>query len=175
MQVIYKGKTKASQPRSFKFPKGFCISQNPKHWSNEEETLTLIDEIINPYVVSMRKELNLPDMQRALIIWDVFKGQMTNTVRKKLESLSIELVPVPANMTHFFQPLDLTVNRAAKNLTRTKFISYYSAIVQKELEGGKQLEEIEVDLRLSIIKPIHAQWLVKILTFFQQLKVILLF
>jgi len=40
MQVIYQGKTSASQPRGFKFPRGFAISQNPKHYSNEDETLT---------------------------------------------------------------------------------------------------------------------------------------
>ena len=115
MQVIYSGKTKASQPRNFVFPKGFCITQNPKHWSNEAETLKLISEIINPYVIETRKSLKLPATQKALVIWDVFKGQMTDKVKEELRRLSIELVPVPANMTHFFQPLDLTVNRAAKN------------------------------------------------------------
>ncbi len=50
MQIIYAGKTKASLPRGFVFPKGFSLSQNPQHWSNETETLKLIDEIINPYV-----------------------------------------------------------------------------------------------------------------------------
>lgn len=83
MQIIYSGKTKASQPRGFVFPKGFSISQNPKHWSNEEETLKLIDEVINPYV---RKELGLPPTQKSLMIWDVFKGQMTDAVKIKLES-----------------------------------------------------------------------------------------
>ena len=51
--------------------------------------------------------------QNTLVIWDVFKGQITDTVKGKLISLSIELVAVPDNMTHFFQPLDLTVNGAA--------------------------------------------------------------
>lgn len=39
MQVIYAGGTKQSQPRGFVFPKGFSITQNPKHWSNELEML----------------------------------------------------------------------------------------------------------------------------------------
>lgn len=166
MQIIYSGKTKASQPRNFVFPKGFCISQNPQHWSNEEETLRLLNEVIIPYVVDTRKSLKLPDTQKALIIWDVFKGQMTNNVKSKLQSSSIDLVPVPANMTHFFQPLDLTVNRAAKNLTKTEFISYYSRCIQQQLDAGKLLEDVEVDLRLTIIKPLHAQWLVNIYKFF---------
>ena len=94
MQIIYGGKTKASLPRGFVFPKGFSLSQNPKHWSNEAETLKLIDEIINPYIVNKRKELKLTSTQKALVIWDVFKGQMTDAVQSKLASLSIELVPV---------------------------------------------------------------------------------
>lgn len=51
LQIIYAGKTKASLPRGFTFPASFCLTQNPKHWSNEEETIKLIDQIINPYVV----------------------------------------------------------------------------------------------------------------------------
>ena len=76
------------------------MTQNKKHWSNENETLRLINEIINPYVVVTRKKLKLPDTHRALIIWNVFKGQMTDKVKNELARLSIELVPVPANMTH---------------------------------------------------------------------------
>ena len=91
---------------------------------------------------------------------------MTDTVKDKLKSLSIELVPVPANITHFFQPLDLTVNEAAKKLARKEFVQYYSTPIQQQLQSGKSTDDIEVDLRLSVLKPLHAQWLVKIYTFF---------
>ena len=114
MQIIYQVKTKASQPRGFEFPRGFAVTQNPKHYSNELETLNLIEKIIQPYVAMKRKELNLLPSQKALLIWDVFKGQKTEKVLSKLTSKNIEVVNVPANMTHFFQPLDLTVNRDAK-------------------------------------------------------------
>lgn len=48
LQVIYGGKTNACHPQGFVFPKGFSISHNPSHWSNEQETLRLINEIVNP-------------------------------------------------------------------------------------------------------------------------------
>ena len=64
MQVICSGKTKASQPRDFCFPTGFPITQNPKHWSNEVETLKLIDEIIVPYVVKTRADLKLAKIKK---------------------------------------------------------------------------------------------------------------
>ena len=48
---------------------------------------------------------------KVLLIWDVFKGQKTDKVLSKLASLNMEVVSVPANKTHFFQPLDVTVNK----------------------------------------------------------------
>ena len=162
MQIIYQGKTKASQPRGFEFPRGFAVTQNPKHYSNELETLNLIEKIIQPYVAMKRKELNLLPIQKALLIWDVFKGQKTEKVLSKLTSKNIEVVNVPANMTHFFQPLDLTVNRDAKKFMKDQFTSWYSANVQSQLDSEVPLEDVDVDLRLSVIKPIHATWLVSL-------------
>ena len=97
MQIIYQGKTTASQPRNFQFPKGFFVSQNPKHYSNETETLSLIDKVIKPYVDLKRKEPKLQPIQKALLIWDVFKGQKTDKVLSKLASLNID-VSVPAKL-----------------------------------------------------------------------------
>lgn len=50
LQIIYSGKTDRCHPKDIQFPSGFCISQNEKHWSNEEETIKLIDMVIVPYV-----------------------------------------------------------------------------------------------------------------------------
>ena len=128
--------------------------------------MKLIEDIINPYVVKIRSELKLPEDQKALLVWDVFRGQMTKIVQSKLLSLNIECVYVPANMTNLFQPLDLTVNRSGKQFMRKEFITYYSNSVKQQLETGKALEDIEVDFRLSVIKPLHAQWLVNMYNFF---------
>ena len=32
-------------------------------------------------------------------------------------------------------------------------------IIQQQLDGAKSLEEVKVDFCLSILKPLHAQWL----------------
>ena len=66
-----------------------------KHWSNEEETIKLIDTIIVPYIVKKISQLNLPKSQKALVIWDVFKGQITEKILHKLKSLDCEFVAVP--------------------------------------------------------------------------------
>ena len=60
--------------------------------------------------------------QKALVIWDVFRSQMTEKVKERLAEVNIECVYVPANMTHFFQPLDLTVNGCAKQRMRKEFV-----------------------------------------------------
>ena len=89
LQIIYGGKTKACLPCGFEFPKGFWLTQNPKHWSNEQETMKLIKEIINPYVVKTRNRLELPETQRALVVWDVFKGQARPSEAGQLGGLSL--------------------------------------------------------------------------------------
>ena len=49
MQLIYKGKTNQSLPK-VDFPDGFSLSANKTHYSNEEEALKFIEEIILPHV-----------------------------------------------------------------------------------------------------------------------------
>ena len=69
-------------------------------------------------------------------------------------------------MTHFFQPLDLTVNVSGKNLMKKQFVVYYCNAVKQQLASGTELEDVEVDFRLSVIKPLHAQWLVNMYNLF---------
>ena len=151
MQIIYGGKTDRSQPRGVKFPKGFNVTQNRRHWSNEEETIKFIKHIINPRVISIRKELGLPEDQSALL-------------NNLLTKLNIKVVMVPANMTHFFQPLDLTVNGSAKNFMK-KFVTWYANEVKKKIEEGVPIESVEIDLSLTRIKPTHALWLIELFNF----------
>ena len=35
------------------------------------------------------------------------------------------------------------------------FTTWYSAEVQKQMESGNSTDEIEVDLRISVLKPLH--------------------
>ena len=124
LQIIYSGKTHKSEQRAFSIPSGFVVSQNPKNWSNEQEMLILIEEIISPYTIKKRAELALPATQKVLVIWDVLKRQVIEKVLEKLPSINCEFVPVPTNITHFFQPLDLTVNGSAKHFMRKQCITY---------------------------------------------------
>ena len=63
-------------------------------------------------------------------------------------------------MTHLFQPLDLTVNSWAKNFLREKFAAWYAMKVKESLDEGIDLEDMDIKTPLSIMKPLHAFWLI---------------
>ena len=159
MQLIYGGKTKQSLSR-FKFPDGFSLSCNPKHFNNAMESIKLINEIIIPYVQSQRKELGKPK-QAALVIMDVFRGQITDDVISLLRDNNIHYVLVPNNMTQLFQPLDLTVNKHCKSYLKRLFSEWYAQQIENQLSLGKKVEEIKIEFRLTTLKPLHAKWLVE--------------
>ena len=85
---------------------------------------------------------------------------MTEPILEKLQDNKILLVQVPANMTNIFQSLDLTVNGSFKALLKQKFTEWYSKQITNELEKGTPLDDIEVKLKLSVLKPLHAGWLI---------------
>ena len=105
-----------------------------------------------------RERLNLPT-QKALVIFDVFKGPITDKVLDHFKENNIATVFVPANMTGQLQPLDLTVNGYAKKYCKKKFNEWYMEQITKQLDSGKPIDEIEVKLQLTTLKPFHAEWL----------------
>jgi len=92
---------------------------------------------------------------------DVFTGQMTTEVINAYEKANILIVNVPANMTKYYQPLDLTVNGYAKSFFKRKFTEWYSTQFLTYLDNGTSLDDIEIGLQLSKMKPIHAGWIVE--------------
>ena len=71
------------------------------------------------------------------------------------------MVSVPSNWTNCFQPLDLTVNKSGKDFLRKEAQSWYSQEIVKQMEAGKRSDQIKVDDRVSVVKPLHAKWIVK--------------
>ena len=131
-QLIYTGKTACSLP-SVDFPNGFCLSYNPQHWSNEYETIHLLESVTDPYFCQVREELGLQNDQKALILRDAFKAQSTDKVTKELERLNIVQVMVPKNMTHLLQSLDLKTNASVKKMEKKCFSEYFINAMTKEM------------------------------------------
>ena len=159
-QLIYKGKTARSIPKIV-FPKGFSLSANEKHHSNTQESIKLLEEVIVPYVQEERKFF-LKDDQKALIIWDVFRGQKTDEVINFMEENNLTTEYVPNNLTAHYQPLDCTTNKWAKDFTKRKFSTWYAKQIRDNVEKGISLEEIDVNFQLTTMKPLHAHWMIEL-------------
>ena len=94
-----------------------------------------------PYVAKKCVQLLAAD-QKALLIWDVFRGQLTDNVKEGLGALNIECVYVPANMTLF-----PTLGPDSEWMCKAKDEEgIYSSAVKQQLDSGKQLEDIEAYL-----------------------------
>ena len=65
-------------------------------------------------------------------------------------------------MTHVFQPLDLTWNKFAKDFPNRTFSAWFSRQISLGLGNGVELDNIEVDYHLLVLKPLHAKWLVEL-------------
>ena len=78
-QMIYTSKTSRSLPTA-KFPEGFLRGFNKLHWSNEEETLRLLEEVISPYITKVKKKLKLSQNQAACLIWDALRLNQQKTL-----------------------------------------------------------------------------------------------
>ena len=52
--LIYKGKTPRSLP-NVDFPDGFSLSHNEKDWSNETETICLVNDVLVSYIKRVKE------------------------------------------------------------------------------------------------------------------------
>ena len=162
VQLIYEGKTPRCHPH-FEFPSGWHITHSPKHWSTGQTMLQYVEHIILPYVEKVRKTLG--DNKPALAIMDNFKGQITESVSGLLDMHNIHVCLLPPNTTDLLQPMDIAVNKPAKEYLKRQFDQWHSEQVMKQLEGQDidDLEMVElqpIDLGLPALKEIGAKWLV---------------
>ena len=155
VQLVYQGKTDKCHPY-FQFPSDWDITHSPNHWSKENTMKDYIVKILVPYITKKRKELKLASDHRALVIYDTFKGQRTPAILKLLEENNTDIVLVPANCTGRLQPLDVSVNKAAKNFMRDQLQRWYTEQIQQQVHDNVMNQ---VDLRLSIVMPLSAKCL----------------
>ena len=107
-----------------------------------------------------RCRLKFPKEQKALLVMHVFTGQMTEDVVKQYQDNNILIVNVPSNMTKYYQPLDLTVNGYCKKFLKRKLTQWYSAEVTRQLPNKVVLEDVQVKLQLTKLKPLQAGWII---------------
>mgnify|MGYP007024294226 CR=1 FL=1 len=77
-----------------------------------------------------------------------------------MEANHVLSIKVPATHTDLFQPLDISVNKPAKAFISGKYQQWYADRVADQLTRGIIAQNVKVDIRLSVVKPLHAQWIV---------------
>jgi len=125
-----------------------------------------LNNILFPYITRVRTTSNLDASNSALVIYDTFRGQCTERILGLLEDNNAYVAIVPANCTVRLQPLDLSVNKAAKKFLRREFKSWCSDQICDQLCKGIKPAK-SVDLRLSIGKPLGAQWMIRLYDYFK--------
>ena len=160
LQLIYQGTTDRGLPKGVELPDDWDVTYTANHWSNESKAIQHLQMVVFPYIKKRKVELKLPEHQKAMLIFDVFKGQVTDKVTKFIEENDFVIVYVPNNMADQFQPLDLNVNGQAKEFLKKKFECWYAKQVTDQNDRRSSVYDINVPLKLSIIKPTHAKWLI---------------
>ena len=161
IQLVYQGKTNRCHPQ-YQFPTDWHITHSPNHWATEESTKDYLREIFFPYIDGMRSRIGLEDDHPALAIFDNFKGQITVDIMQLLEEHNVHVVKLPPNCTDRLQPMDLSVNKAAKNFLRGRFNEWYSEQVADQL--GDDLDGLQaqpVNLTAVAMKSVGGKWLVE--------------
>ena len=130
------------------------------HWLNQTRAIEYFEKVIFPYLEKIKVQKGYPKEQMSLVIMDTFKGQDNDKMRKFCAKNSRESVIIPNNLTNKFQPLDISVNKAAKSFISDKYNSWLANEVSKQLRAGKTAADVKISLELSVIKPLHAKWIV---------------
>ena len=102
---------------------GISHIRTSNRWCNEHTMHQYINKVILPYICNKRKDLKLPIDLPAVLIFDNFKGQCTLELLTLLDDNNINVILIPPNCTDRLQPLDLSINKAAKEFLRRKFKS----------------------------------------------------
>ena len=159
-QIIYKGKTMKCHPQIV-FPDEWDIWHTENHWSNEETMERYIKNIIIPFIKHKKEVLKLDAKHPALALFDGFKGQTTDTIYSLLAANCIVPIQLPANCTDKLQPLDLSINKPVKDGMKVKFQQWYADEVKKQLQTTP-VNEIKIDVNLSVVKNPSASWLISV-------------
>ena len=121
-----------------------------------------MDFIVKKCVDDIRERLELSaDNGKALLIYDMHKTNTRNPpFYHNMENTNCLFKLVPAGMTGELQPMDLYANNVIKVNLKEKFDNWYTNKALCWISNGEDIGDFQADLRWSIMKPIHARWLI---------------
>ena len=80
---------------------------------------------------------------------DTFKGPDNGILEEFCSKNRCEIVIVPYNLAKKFQPLDLTVNKAAKAFIQNRYDDWFSDQVAWKLKSGNDPTDIKVSSKFE--------------------------
>ena len=69
----------------------------------------------------MRKNLRFTPDQRALLVWDSFRGHLTDGVKELLTRRNVDIAVIPGGLAPVLQPLDKCLNKPFKTRVRAQY------------------------------------------------------
>ena len=124
--IIFKGKREL---KKLKIPRGVVVKVQSKGWNDATLTKVWLQNV----VVQHTKK------QQALLVWDTFKGHLTDELESMLRKSNIITAVIPGGCTSKIQPLDVCINKPYKNNFRASWMSYMQESVS-HLENGERLQ-----------------------------------
>ena len=124
-----------------------------------------VNHIIVPYVKKVREVMN--EEAVAPVIMDNFKGQITKPFLDLFDAHNIHVCLLPAITTDRLQPMDISVNKPAKEYIKRQFDQWYSEQVLAQLRR-KDIEALQlkpISLDFPTLKEVGAKWLVDMATY----------
>jgi len=79
-----------------------------------------LNKVLIPYVERKKLELHLGSRYPAVVMFDNFKAQSTAEILQLLDDSCIHVILIPPNCTDRLQPMDLSVNKPAKDFLQNK-------------------------------------------------------
>ena len=117
-----------------------------------------IDEIFLLYIMKKREELNFTQDYPALCLVDNLKAHCMENTLRHIDAYNIYVTLISHTCTYRLQQLDISVKSLHKILFTTGIQDRYLKKIYGQFKGLQSKEP--VDLRLAIVKPLGAQWLI---------------
>ena len=148
-----------------KIPDDWDIWHSSSHWSSHETVGRYLQTVLLPWVTNRKKALDLQENQQCLLIMDEYRAHRTTDVLTALQDLGFKVQFIPGNCSSSLQPLDLTVNSLLKSRLKDQFMDWYAGQVSEAMKHHPDhiyaaVAAVRPDLRLSVIKPLHAGWVI---------------
>lgn len=106
--IIFKRKT---LPKGVKFVPGVLVQAHPKGWMDEERTIDWLKRVWNNRPGALMRK-------RSLMVWDMFRGHLTDAVKRNSRELNTDMAVIPGGLTSVLQPLDVCINKPFKDRLR---------------------------------------------------------